>query len=56
MSNKIAKEGDTITWVFEGKTFTTKVVMVDFKEEHYCVYTDYGQDLIDFDKVIIINR
>lgn len=53
------KMGDTIQWSFSesnpwkrlaGKTFTAKVLMIDNKQKHYGVYSDYGNDLIPFDQ------
>lgn len=51
----IAEIGDTISWEFDntGKKYSAQVAMVDFEEKHYGVYTDYGQDLIDFDHATI---
>lgn len=63
MIKPIAKTGDTISWVFKdsltiqkhlrGKKYSAKVAMVDVREKHYGVYTDYGQDLIGFNHATI---
>lgn len=60
----IANTGDLIIWTFDntpeisekfrGKSFSAKVAIIDFKEKHYGVYAEYGQDLIDFESATII--
>jgi len=59
-----AKTGDWIRWSFpdtvetpkqyRGKTFKAQVVLIDYRERHYCVYADYGQDLIPFEEAILL--
>jgi hypothetical protein len=62
-TKEIAKQGDTIEWSFPedhrdkqfaGKTFRAEVGMVDYYEECYGVYAEYGQDLIPFNEAKII--
>jgi len=67
MTKIIAEIGDIISWTFDdsqiesdmfrGKTFYAEVAMVDIEEKNYCVYADYGQDLISFEnaKIVYIN-
>jgi len=66
MKNKIAKEGDIISWQFDddinvlerfrGKKYSAKVAMVNIEDKVYGVYAEYGPDLIDFDKTIILKK
>lgn len=62
-TKEIAKQGDTIEWSFPedycdkqfaGKTFRSKVAMVNRRDREYGVYAEYGQDLIPFDEAKII--
>lgn len=57
--NSTKKIGDTISWTFPkdhggihaGKTYSADVVSIDFGDEAYLVYAEYGQDMIGFDKI-----
>jgi hypothetical protein len=62
----IGKIGDLIEWDFKndtfneypeflrGKTFTSRIRMIDLEDQIYGVYADYGQDLIPFNECKII--
>ena len=50
------KAGDTIYWKYKNKIESAKIAMIDKQEKCFGVYTDYGQDLIDFRNVIKIKN
>ena len=38
------------------KIHRVEIACVDLKESHYCVYAEYGQDKIPFDKATLIDK
>ena len=63
---ELANMGDTIEWIFDnkkdtpsylrGNTFKAEVVVINYKDEEYGVYAEYGQDHIPFKDCKIIKR
>ena len=62
--NKIAKQGDTISWSFgssvdipdflRDNTFEAKVSVVNNESKEYGVYAEYGQDFIPFSEATVV--
>ena len=65
-SNRIAEVGEFIVFTFEdsdsyseyyrGKSFVGEVGFVNMEQKEYGVFTEYGQDYVDFSKARLLSR
>lgn len=53
---EIAKQGQLISWEYNGEKHTEPVACVDFNDKCYCVYVKYAglQDKIPFELAEIV--